>query len=357
MGKKKILFVVSNISVTNGVSSFLFNYLKNMDLKKFCISLLTSDFKPEQSYIDFCKENNINLYFSPTIKEKGIFNYLKWLKKFFKVNHDFDVVYSNVANQAFFIFKLAKKYKIKVRAVHSHATKSADSILHRIRNSVLNRLMLKYATHKFACSKLAGQALYGKSSNFVVINNAIDYNLFQYNEKFRSLLRKELKVEDKILLGYVGRFVPQKNVFFFLDLVELLDKKYSIIMIGDGPLKSDFIHQMENRNLTNRFIFINETKEVYKYYSSMDIFCLPSNFEGLPVVGVEAQINGLKCLFSKNITEELKISKNSTFLELDVKEWAKRITDLSPKRSQSKINNDFDIKVQSAKFENILLEL
>lgn len=358
MVKKKILFVVSNISITNGVSSFLFNYLKKMNLNNFKITILTSDYCPEQNYIEFCKEHDICLEFLPLISRDGLCKYLKSLKLFFKNNHDFDIVYSNVANQAYFIFKLAKKYGIKVRAIHAHATKSSDSIIHRIRNFFVNKAMLRYSTHKFACGQLAGNALFGKKSQFTVINNAIDYSKFGYSVENRNEIRQKLNLnKNNILLGFIGRFVPQKNIYFFIEILKGLSDDYKLLMIGEGPQKEEFIKKCDAECVLDRIIFISETNQVYKYYSAMDIFCLPSLFEGLPVVGVEAQVNGLQCIFSDNITRECMILPKTKFCNLNSKIWIDTISQLDNNHDSAKLGNQYDINVQSKIFENILMGL
>ena len=358
MDKKKILFVVANINITNGVSSFLFNYLKHMNLELFDISILSSDYSPEESYVKFCRENDIKLHFLPIISKCGIGQYLKALKEFFKQNNNFDIVYSHVANQAYFVFKLAKKYNIKVRAIHAHATKSSDTFIGRLRNSVLNKLMLKYATNKFACGKLAGKALFGKNSQFKIINNAIDYSKFSFKEKDRCSIRKSLHIKDsEILLGFVGRFVPQKNIYFFVELLKMLDNNYKLLMIGSGPLKEKFIYKCKELNIIDKLVFVDEIDCVNKYYSAMDIFCLPSLFEGLPVVGVEAQANGLQCIFSNNITLESKILEKTKYVPLNIDEWVKQIKASTLEHNTDLLSTQFNIVEQARIFEKILLEL
>ena len=355
---KKILFVMGGISQANGVTSFLFNYLKYIDLSKLQISILTTDFEPSQQYIDFCVENNIKLFYLPSIAHKGFLKYHKALKVFFKQNHDFDIVYSHVANQAYFVFKLAKKYNIKVRAIHAHATKSSDTFIGRLRNSVLNKLMLKYATNKFACGKLAGKALFGKNSQFKIINNAIDYSKFSFKEKDRCSIRKSLHIKDsEILLGFVGRFVPQKNIYFFVELLKMLDNNYKLLMIGSGPLKEKFIYKCKELNIIDKLVFVDEIDCVNKYYSAMDIFCLPSLFEGLPVVGVEAQANGLQCIFSNNITLESKILEKTKYVPLNIDEWVKQIKASTLEHNTDLLSTQFNIVEQARIFEKILLEL
>ena len=352
---KKILFVLPSITQSNGIASFVFNYI--LGIKTIDISILASDLRPSQEYINICNKNNINLYLLPSMKSVSFVKYLKNLKKFFKYNHNYDAIYSNVANQSLFIFKLAKKYKIDLRIVHSHATESSSKFMRKIRNNLLEKLMLKYTTHRFACSIAAGKAMF-HTKEFDVINNAIDYERFSYNLEYRTMLRNNYSLrKDDIVIGFVGRFTEQKNIFFFAQMAKLLSDKYKFIMIGTGNLKESFEKSILENKMSNRFIILDEVSDVYKYYSAMDFFALPSIFEGLPVVGVEAQANGLCCLFSKNITEELRISKNSYFISVtELDKWISIIKTVDFSRSTC-YDKKYDITEQRHIFEEKLLKI
>ena len=352
---KKVLFVIPSITQTNGVCSFVFNYLKYLDKKAFSFTILATDLRPSPYYIELAKQLDVKLVLTKNPGEVGFRRWHYDLKKFFEQNHSFDIIYSNVPNQSIFIFKLAKKYGIKKMAIHSHSTSAADKALNRIRNYFLNRLMLKYATKCFACSQAAGVALYGKRS-FEIINNAIDYSKFSFNEEYRSLIREKYNIkESEKIVGFVGRFVPQKNVSYFINLAQKTDENIRYLLIGNGPLKEEIMTSINRLNLGNKFIFVEECDCVEKYYCAMDIFALPSLYEGLPVSGIEAQVNGLPCLFSNAITFEASISNKAFFLPLiDEDLWISKIQNLSFDNREQITNDKYDIVKQAKIFNNVL---
>lgn len=178
---------------------------------------------------------------------------------------------------------------------------------------------------------------------FCVINNAIAPKKFEFNEKHREEIRKEFGIEkEEILIGNIGRLSQQKNQTILLEIAKELIKKnvkFKIIIVGDGPLENELKLKREKYNLEKQVFFVNTRNDVYKFYSAFDLFVLPSIYEGLPVVSVEAQCNGLPCLFSNTITEEVKINDNIEFLPINcIEKWVEKISTL-PKRLQE--NNKF----------------
>lgn len=352
---KKILFVLPSLTQANGISAFLINYLQNMNLNEFEISILSSDLRPSNSYLTLLKEHNVKVYLISDFRANGFKKYIKELKQFFYNNHDFDLIYSNVANQSLLIFKEAKKYGIKKFAIHSHSTKSSDNKIKKVINDILIYYMLKKVNYKIACSNTAGKSMF-KNDDFILVNNAIDYDKYKFSNEDRIQLKEKLKIEDKFIIGFVGRFVPVKNIYFFEKLAENLDDNYKILMIGTGKQKSEFINSLKEKNLYDKFIFIEECSDVYRYYSVMDYFLLPSIFEGLPVVLIEAQANGVKCLVSDSVTKESQISDSVIFLNRNnIEEWTKEIEKKSDRDNQNvELNDKYNIKVQAKEFEELL---
>lgn len=360
--KRNILFVVPSLTQANGIPAFLINYLKNMDLSKFQISILSSNLRPSENYIKFFEEKGINCYLINDLKRDGFKKYYKSLKNFFKENHNFDFIYSNIANQSLFIFHVAKKYGIKKIAIHSHATKSSTSKVRMIINNIMTNIVIRQTNNYFACSELAGKYMF-KNRKFTVVNNAIDYEYFKFSEQYRNEIRKKYNISDEdFLIGFVGRFAPQKNIYFFIKLMKEYGRDFKVMMIGTGPQKEDFIKKCSEYKLSNKFIFIDECSDVYRYYSAFDTFILASNFEGLPVVAIEAQANGLKCLLSDTITKEAKILDETVFFDKndinscykEIKE-KRKITELHFEKK--KLDDKFNILNQSKKFEDILVNL
>lgn len=358
---KKILFVIPSLTQTNGIPSFLINYLSYIDLKKFDITVLTSNLRPSKNHINFFKNNNIKLFFVSDFRREGLIKYWKSLKKFFKNNHDYDLIYSNVANQSLFIFFIAKIYGIENYALHSHATISSASRIKRVLNDFLTKIILKRTKYFISCSEIAGKAMFRKK-NFYVINNAIDYNKYEFSVNDRENIRNKLNIKnDEKVIGYVGRFAQQKNIYFFKKLAEKLEDNYKILMIGTGDLKESFINQIIEAKLENRFVFVDECDDVNRYYSAMDCFMLPSHFEGLPVVSIEAQANRLICFLSDTISKECKILETTKFLNRNnIELWKYNLLNCNLTReinNKEELNDKFNIRIQASKFENKLLKM
>lgn len=351
---KKILFIVPTITQTNGVAAFIINYLKYMEKPSFEVEVIYSNLRPSKYYEEFFLKNNIKTHQLPYVRDVELRRYCKAIKLFFDNNHDYDLIYSNVSYQTYFFYIFAKKYGMKNFAIHSHATKSSDNKIKKIFGNILQKKVNKICKHKFACSKLAGEAMF-MNDEFTVINNAINYDKYKFDNENRNYIRSKMKIsEETKVVGFVGRFTPQKNVFFFIDLIKKLSSEYKILMIGDGQQKKEFLKIVKDNDLENRFLFVNETNKVNLFYSAFDYFLLPSLYEGLPVVGVEAQANGLPCLLSNTISTECKISNNVVYLDKNnVNEWVDKIR-VMYRVDNIKLDDEFNINVQAKYFENIL---
>lgn len=354
---KKVLFIIPSLSQTNGISSFLINYISNMKLNKFNVDILCSNLRTSKEHLNILKRKNVKCYFIGYIKDVGLRKYVKSIKDFFKNHNNYDLVYSNLSYQSFIFFKYAKRMGIKEFAIHSHSYKMSSSKMKSVIAHILQKHVNKEAKYKFACSKLAGDALF-KKYKYRIINNAIDYEKYKYSLLFKEEKRKELNISsEKKVIGFVGRFVPVKNIFFFKKLAKIISNNYVIVMIGTGPLKAKFMDDIKESKLSDKFIFLDEISNVNEYYSLFDYFLLPSHYEGLPVVGIEAQANGLPCIFSDTITKESRISDNTYFVDRnDIEKWVKLIEKLS-RNTSATLNNSFNISVQANKFEDIISDI
>lgn len=356
MEKIKILQVVPSLSRTNGVAEYICNYFGNIDKEKFEFTFLVLNKRDESRYNwILSKKGKISELF----KEKNIFKYLYKLNKFFKENK-FDIVHCHVANYGFFILYFAKKYNVKVRIIHSHATMSGETIIKQLRNNILTFFTKKFANINFACSEKAGNFMF-KKDEYTVINNAIEIEKYAFSDKYRHEIRSEICAnENDIVLGTIGRFCKQKNQLFLLDVLENLknnsNKNYKLLLVGNGVLEGVIREEVINRKLEDDVIILTNREDTYKIYSAMDIFLLPSLYEGLPVVGIEAQANGLPIIFSNNITRELKIKENIYYLENSEQLWKNKIDILSDRdrvHENDRMNDKYNIKIESLKMEKI----
>lgn len=200
----------------------------------------------------------------------------------------------------------------KMRIAHSHNTTCKYMQVHKLMNPLFQHL----CTHRLACGEDAGKWLFG-SRQFTVIRNGIDTEKFAFHSAARAQIRKAMAVEDdQILIGHVGLFNEAKNQSFLMDILQKLDGKYRLVLVGDGPLREQVTKKAEACQVADRVTFAGVTDRVGDYLSACDLIVMPSLHEGLPLALIEQQANGLRCLVSDNITREADKTGNLQFLPL-----------------------------------------
>ena len=255
--------------------------------------------------------------------------------KFFK-SHDYKIVYADTENALRALHLLmARLAGVPVRVLHSHNTQlqTRSRVSHLIAR-VLRHFFRFSATHYFACSDLAAEWLFPpsvcKKKNYKILQNGVDLKQFLFNPEIRSELRAKLSIsENQLLLGHVGRFMPQKNHSFLLEIfASVAEKKPDtrLMLIGSGVHQADAEKKAAELGITDKVLFIGSVENVSDYLQAMDLFVMPSLFEGLPVTGIEAQAAGLPCIFSDTITRELAITDLAEYLPINsIDPWVERI--------------------------------
>ena len=257
-----------------------------------------------------------------------------------------------------------------VRICHSHSTASKGETKKNILKYLLRPLSKLYATHYFSCSEYAGKWLFGKRAykkkKITIINNAIDIEKYQFNPEIRERIRRELLLGNSFTVGHIGRFVFQKNHEFLIDIFNELHKIHldsKLLLIGGGPLEEDIKKKVETLHLTEYVQFLGIKENAFEYYQAMDAFVLPSHYEGLPVVAVEAQAAALPILCSDGVTQETKKAQAFEFLPLEKGSelWAKSILKYTNfdrgMADDSLIKDSFSIDCRAKKLEDIYLNL
>ena len=236
------------------------------------------------------------------------------------------IVHSNINTLSVFPLSAAKKVGVPVRIAHSHSTMGKGEFTKNIMKLALRPFANVYPTVRFACSHYAGEWLFGKNVDFTVIPNGIELDKFRFDPVVRQETRKELGVaEDAFLIGHVGRFMPQKNQAFLVDvLAEVLPSNPNamIAFVGDGPDKPAVQLHAEELGIADRVLFLGQRSDVNRLYQAFDVFCLPSLYEGLCLVGIEAQRAGLTCLFSDAVSREVDVTKANKFISIkNTSDW------------------------------------
>jgi glycosyltransferase involved in cell wall biosynthesis len=194
--------------------------------------------------------------------------------------------------------------------------------------------LAKKADFLFACSDLAARDVFGDKAvdqgRVKIIHNAIDVKRFTYDQELRNKMREQLGLTDALVLGHVGRFNYQKNHPYLIDIFAAVCEKRDdavLLLLGEGPDMDVIKEKCRRLNLDDKVIFAGNQKETEKYYQTMDVFLLPSFFEGLPGVLMEAQAAGLRCFVSDTVTREARATDLVTYLSIDQSpaSWADEI--------------------------------
>lgn len=331
-----IKVIIYALTATNGgVENFLLNFWRRIDYSKFHFDFISIE--DNSVFTNEILKSNSKIYYIP-MRKSGIIRHEKAINDFFKEHgHEYDAVWfcANTLSDISFI-KAAYHYKIPVRICHSHNTGNISShpfsaFFHRLNKNKISR----YATDFWACSKKAAEWLYPskilKANAVVLIHNAIEANKFAFNPNDRDRMRKSLGLEGRFVVGHVGRFSLQKNHDFLLDIFSEIYKKNTkavLLLIGTGELLNSVQVKVKKLHLEKAVRFLGSRQDVAFIMQAMDVFLFPSQFEGLPVVLIEAQAAGLPSYTSAGVvTQEAKITDLLHYISLDKSAtyWAERV--------------------------------
>lgn len=319
-----------------GVEAVLWNYVSQIPTDQIQFDFINT--YEDISIGDKVRERGSQVFALPN-RKKHLLAYRKALKSFMAAHaKEYSAVW---LNDCMFgnidILRLAKKYGIRRRIVHAHNSLNMGGGVSRlIRHKVNSWLLRFYVTDYWACSELAAEWSYPKdivkTGRIRVIPNAVDVDRFSVQEEIRHKVRTSLNAEDKFIFGHVGRFHFQKNHLFLIDVFNEIQKLMDnaiLILIGSGEDEDAVKQRVSEYGLDRSVKFLGTRKDTNELYQAMDAFLLPSLFEGLPVVMVEAQASGLPCFVADNITKESDISGNVRFYPLSMgpKQWAERIVE------------------------------
>lgn len=353
----RVLQFVSTLNRNSGVMRVIMNYYAHMDRDNIQFDFLYF-IESEDSYIDEIHALGGRTFF--VSKPGSSVKSLKELVLFFKqYGTDYLWLHNHESYLTFFLYFLAKKNGIKNVAVHAHLTKYSDKTLSAIRNRILC-IPIKYLpVNKVACSRAAGKFLYGNVENVYLMKNMVDVNKYIYNAEKRTNLRKQLEISElEFVIGHVGRFEVQKNHKFLLEMFKEFNRKVpqsKLLLVGSGTLEQEIKKFVKDENMEQVVILAGHQNDVAAYLNAMDVFVLPSLFEGLPMVALEAQASGLPCVLADTITEETSIIDEVYFCSLDnLKNWIDKLWEIRRNQSNRQLT---DPEKQKMNMNTLALEL
>lgn len=356
---KKIL-VVSKTIEQNGIGALIYAFYKFADKSRFQFVFLHSGLIIDQYRQEFEKDG-CKIY---EIKGRDYryFHYVKELRKIIK-REQIDVVHVH-GNSATITIELLAAYLAgaKVRIAHSHNT----TCTHKIANFILQPFFKKAYTKGLACGALAGEWMF-KDREFTLIKNGVELDKFSFNISDRIAIRNEQGWESSLVIGHVGRFTEQKNHKLLIDIFKQVTVKQpnaKLVLVGEGPLEEDLKKQVKRLELEESVIFWGTTTNPQRLYNAFDCFVLPSLFEGVPLVLMEACANGLKCLMSDAVSDEVMLVDSIQKIGLDdgIEKWVESIPEIDDetKRGRTSFANiatlreaGFDIKDSVRKLEAV----
>jgi glycosyltransferase involved in cell wall biosynthesis len=345
----RVLQVVGSLGYA-GVEAVVMRYYRNIDKNQIQFDFITCS-PTKQRYDDEIVELGGKIYRLPS-RSKKPFSYINNLKKIIQENN-YSIVHiqQNSASMAMDAF-VAKQCGVKTIIGHSHNTSCHVLWQHYLFKPFVNSLI----TNRFACSKEAGEWVFGNRQGVQIINNALDIDRYYFDEEIRNTYRKEFNLQDKYVIGFVGRLEKQKNVGRLIEIFKKIRNENSILLIiGDGSEKNELLDK--SKEFKDRILFLGKRDDVEKLMSVMDVFVLPSLYEGLPLVLIEAQAAGLSCVRSSSIPSGADITDRVYAVDLkdSDEKWADVILnvkqfDRTTVKEQIQ-KSGYDIKIEAKKLE------
>lgn len=320
---------------SGGIESFLNNILQHVNLEKIQIDIVVSCLK-KSIFTNPLKQKGIRFVELSGKQRDFLQNYYMFSKLLRKENYN--AVHLHIFHGLSLYYAcIARKAGVSIRIAHSHNTALRSSKTQRLKlfiHDVAKNLFSDAATDLWACSGLAAQFLFSKRAlkrkGFQFIPNGIDTDRFRFQSKVREQIRQKLCLENKLVIGNIGRFCYQKNQSFLLDIfAELVSQKPEsrLLLVGEGEEEKTLRNKAETLNIAGQVLFYGVSEQIEYLLWAMDIFVFPSHFEGLGIAAIEAQAAGLPVMVSEFIPQEAYITKQVQKLSLQdsAKDWANEI--------------------------------
>lgn len=340
-----------------GLETMLMNYYRNIDRSKVQFDFLTHR-STKGAYDDEIVKMGGKIYYAPRLMPYNIFKYRKYMKKLFEENN-YVIVHSHIDTMSFFPLREAKRNNIKYRISHSHTSKLDFDFKLPIKY-YCKIFINEFSNIRLSCGNRAGKFLY-KNLDFKIVNNAIDCEKFKFDENVRKKIRDKFNISNSTtVIGHVGRYIYIKNQEFLIEVFHhylKLNPDSLLLLVGMGEDEQKLKEKVKKLNIEKNVLFLINRNDTNDLYQIMDYFVMPSLFEGVPLVAIEAQSNGLPCILSDKISDESRICNNLSFLDLKLgaENWAEYIFNTKKERNINAINdikeNNYDIKIEALKLQ------
>lgn len=364
----KVLQSVSSLGIGGNELSVM-NFFRNIDKTQYQVDFLIYDERLE--FADEVKAAGAKIYLCPQKSMNRlarIFHEAKFVYKTLKEN-DYDIIHCNGCSfvnimRAAIPAKLAGKVKI-ISHGHSVGKREKNPVECAV-YAILRGVLSACVDRGFSCSDLVAQSKYTRkfigSDRHFMIRNAVAVEKYCFDPKNREDIRKRYCLEDKMVIGHVGRLAEEKNQSFLLDvLVKIQEdrKNVALLLVGGGVMMEELKQKAAKLGIEKDVVFTDSVFDAQRYYSAMDVFAMPSLYEGLPFTAIEAQVNGLKCVLSDGITRNANISGDVQYAALSdgLAIWAEKICQCAESRSEKEKNqlvvDQYDIKKETRKLQEI----
>lgn len=325
------LFTIMN---RGGAETMVMNYYRKIDRTKVQFDFMVHR-QEHGAYDDEIEALGGRIFRMSPIAPATLGKYLRELRDFFQSHPEYRILHAHMSELGYFAFKEAKKWGVPVRICHAHNapvffSETVGEKIKRIPREILARLIRRECTDFFTCSQIAGEWLFGRkfSKKMVFMRNAVDAAAFRYNKNLSERIKSQWGWQDHLVIGHVGRFNPQKNHDFLIDVFEFFYQKHPnavLVLVGSGFLEPIIKEKVLEKHLDGCVKFLGNRSDMVELYQAFDLFLFPSLYEGLPVSLVEAQAAGIPCVVSDRISNQTHIVDSYYPLSLNasLEEWNK----------------------------------
>lgn len=347
----RVLQVIGSLEI-GGAQAMIINLQKSIDNNRVQFDYVI-DRAEFTALAPIVEKMGSKVFVLPTFKGTNISEIRRAWDLFFLEHNEYKILHTHIRTYAALFIPVAQKHGVKC-IVHSHSTSNGKGLKGAVKD--LMQLPLRYqADYCFACSEIAGKWLFGKNivykSNYKVVPNAIDINLYKYNAEIDNKIRKQLGIQDRMTFIHVGRLHPSKNHLFLLNVFNEILKRISnacLILVGDGELRQSIEDYIAFLGIKDKVLLLGNRNDVPELLQAANMFLFPSIWEGLPVSVVEAQATGIPCIISNKVTNEVFISKLAKKVSIDngIEPWVDAIM-----HSISKEKIDVSNQISEAGFD------